>query len=90
MYFIATLLFIKKLINHYKNLQMKASANAKSFSMLIPNLLDAIVTNWQIRDDIETETEAILSQAYATPNFLNKYNLMGCFYITFLILTLSL
>lgn len=89
-YFIATLLFIKKLISHYKELQDKASANTKSISTLIPNLIDAIVTNWQLKDDIEAETEAILSCNYIKPNFLNKYNLVGCFYITFLILTLSI
>jgi len=82
---VATLLFIKSLIEYYKNLEKPVN-----ISHLIPNLINAIVVNWELRDNIEAETSGIILKPYCTPPFLNRSNLLGCVFITYLILVLSI
>ncbi len=89
-FIIATILFIKSLTNHYRLANISSTRKFMNYSQVIPNLINAIVVNWQNRDEIETEATGILAKPYTQVYFLNKNNVMGCVYITFLVLILSL
>lgn len=89
-FLIATLLFIKRIRDYYQSDGNVRAQGKNSVLNLIPNLIDAIESNWLIRDKIEAEAIATLSSSSIAPGFLNRSNLLGCIYLTYLVLILSI
>jgi hypothetical protein len=88
-YALSTLLYLKQLVDYYRSRDMRNQTSGKKQFML-SGLVDAIHTNWQLRDNIQSQTDALLSADYSTPWFVTKNNVMGCLFITLIILIMSL
>jgi hypothetical protein len=86
---IATLIYIKTFIEHYKTSVKTEPGKKLKFQALTANLLNAIFENWNDKDAVEVSTTALLDAVYHTPHFIKKSNVIGCIYVTFLILILS-
>ncbi len=87
---VATLLYLKQFILYYQTTYANSKISGNSITRLIPAFTDAIVQNWHNRQTIEEQTVQILSYNYIKPAFINKSNIMGCFFLTFLTLVLAL
>jgi len=88
-YTLSTLLYLKQLVDYYRSRDMRNQTSVKK-QFMVSGLVDAIHTNWQLRDNIQSETDALLSADYSTPRFVSKNNVMGCLFITLIILIMSL
>jgi len=87
---IATLLYIKTFIAYYRSNITLGKAKFFNFQKLISGLLSAVAENWKDKDIIEAKTTILLNSQFDTPHFLTRWNILGCLYITFLVLILSL
>lgn len=85
-YAIATLSYIKRFMHYYETAQQD---NLRQ-QTLTSRITDAIFVNWRQREEIERWTESALNINYQDPDFLTKYNLWACIYLTLLILILAL
>jgi hypothetical protein len=88
-YVLSTLLYLKQLVTYYRSRDMINQTSGKR-QFMISGLVDAIHTNWQLRDNLQSETDALLSVNYSSPGFVTKNNVMGCLFITLIILIMSL
>jgi hypothetical protein len=86
---VATLLFIRNLMVYYQTLDINSERKSTKVASLIPTLINAIVINWQLRNNIEADTSALISETYSIQPFVSKSNLLGCMFITYLVLILS-
>jgi hypothetical protein len=90
LYFIATVLYIKGFRTYYKVKTQSDNCGLLHLSSLITKLIEAIHDNWKNKDNVVLQAECLITQSYCRPSFYNLSNILGCLYLTALILLLSI
>ena len=89
-YLIATFIYLRKFVSYYNSVPKDENYKSRYISVLVAKLINAISDNWKNKNNIQYETEHLVSRFYLRPVFITKGNILGCIYLTILILTLSL
>ncbi|HOD17451.1 MAG TPA: hypothetical protein PLF50_05215 [Candidatus Cloacimonadota bacterium] len=85
---LSTILYVKQFTHYYQSRKSPSADSQETPKGLIPAILEAISENWKDREQIQKETEELLTKQYISPSFLNKSNIWGCLFLTLLILML--
>lgn len=88
-YMVATLTYLKN-FRHYYQSRTQLETIPNMISKLLSNLIDSIHDNWKKKNEIQAESEILLNTEYQHSVFLSKANILGCIYLTMLILSLSI
>ena len=88
-YMTATLVFLRKFGRYYYE-KDESETKTYSLSKAVSKLIDAIHDNWQMRNQIQNESELLLGAEYQKPLFFKVSNVLGCIYITIVVLILAL
>lgn len=89
-YLLATIFFMKNISNSYRHIR-NATQSSDLYKMpFIDKLVESISTNWNHKESVYRMTMQLINRDCKKINFVSLSNVMGCSYLTAIILLLSL